>query len=346
MGEDLQDFGVHKSLICHHSPYFKAAFNSGFEETTTGIIKLPDVKVEVFELFFHWLYTQRINKPPRVDESLFESEYMREIPSLKPEREILDARSESGSPSAYMSGLVENPSIQKQEHALALINMCRVYILIRLYIFADMVQVPALKNDCIKVYYDMSTMEKECLMTYKIQNILWSETTENDLIRKFMVDLVIWDQQISFKHISENFIKGESDLALLLAMKKTIDDARAESEQLKKGKLKTKALPSLANPLDDLTKYFAKVTTEATKDEDVYPSLMLAEISDEEYEVQEILDSRMVNNSVSYKVKWAGYPQDDEFYDAAIFTGARELIEAFHRKYPRKPRPAPKKRVS
>ncbi|KAF7891408.1 uncharacterized protein EAF02_001733 [Botrytis sinoallii] len=58
VGNNLKDFGVHKYLACHHSPYFKAALYSGLEEITTGIIKFPEVKVEVFELFYHWLYSQ------------------------------------------------------------------------------------------------------------------------------------------------------------------------------------------------------------------------------------------------------------------------------------------------
>ncbi|KAH6713945.1 hypothetical protein BKA61DRAFT_656502 [Leptodontidium sp. MPI-SDFR-AT-0119] len=58
VGKELKDFGVHKDLICYHSPYFKAAFNSGFEEAKTGIMKLPETNTKVFELFVHWLYTQ------------------------------------------------------------------------------------------------------------------------------------------------------------------------------------------------------------------------------------------------------------------------------------------------
>jgi len=60
VGVLLQDFGVHKALICHSSPYFKAAFNSGFEETKTGIMKLPDAEPGVFELFSRWLYTESL----------------------------------------------------------------------------------------------------------------------------------------------------------------------------------------------------------------------------------------------------------------------------------------------
>lgn len=60
MGKELKDFGIHKTLICHHSSYFKAAFTSGFHETSSGVMTLPDTKVEVFELFYNWLYYQKL----------------------------------------------------------------------------------------------------------------------------------------------------------------------------------------------------------------------------------------------------------------------------------------------
>lgn len=44
VGNDLKDFGVHRDLVCHHSPYFEAALNLGFEETNTGIINFPKLK--------------------------------------------------------------------------------------------------------------------------------------------------------------------------------------------------------------------------------------------------------------------------------------------------------------
>lgn len=70
VGDNLQDFGVHKDLLCGHSPYFKAAFTSGFEETTTGIMKFPDLEVDVFDIFYNWLYRQQL-----FDENTDESEW-------------------------------------------------------------------------------------------------------------------------------------------------------------------------------------------------------------------------------------------------------------------------------
>jgi hypothetical protein len=60
VGEEQQDFSVHKDLICHHSPYFKAAFNLEFDEAKTGTMKLPEISVEIFQLFLGWLYTQKL----------------------------------------------------------------------------------------------------------------------------------------------------------------------------------------------------------------------------------------------------------------------------------------------
>jgi BTB/POZ domain len=58
VGAEEQDFCIHKDLIYHYSPYFKAAFNTGLQEAKTGIMKLPETDIEVFELFQGWLYTQ------------------------------------------------------------------------------------------------------------------------------------------------------------------------------------------------------------------------------------------------------------------------------------------------
>ena len=59
VGEDLQDFAIHKVLLYHYSPYFKAAFTTGFEESKTGVMKLLEKHVEPFELFYNWLYSQK-----------------------------------------------------------------------------------------------------------------------------------------------------------------------------------------------------------------------------------------------------------------------------------------------
>ncbi|APA08513.1 predicted protein [Sclerotinia sclerotiorum 1980 UF-70] len=303
VGKDLQDFGVHKSLICHYSPYFKAAFTSGFEETRTGIMNLADVDSGVFELFFHWLYTQRINKWRIASQS-------------SSEEKVIDAGDESNQRS-------------------------RIRTLLELYVFADMIQVPVIKNNCIKEYCEMTILEKEYLIEQKNLAYIWEHTNESDLVRKFIVDLIVWDFPKMLFEKKVYSLPMEGFFLIILAMKKIIGDARAESAELERRRSKFKSLQSLVSPLGDLTKYYVNIKTEDFQDGDaLYVSI--AEMFEEEYEVEDILDSKLVDGSLKYKVKWVGYSHDDQYYPADDFAGGRRLLTAFHQKYPRKPGPARK----
>ncbi|KAF7889398.1 uncharacterized protein EAF01_010891 [Botrytis porri] len=299
VGKDLQDFGVHKSLICHCSPFFKAAFNSGFEETITGIIKLADVDVGVFELFFRWLYTQQIGEP--------EQDAVRFA--------LSDDESKSG-------------------HAYEL----HVSTLLRLYIFADMIKVPTLKNDCIEKLSRMSSFQKEYLTESENVQYVWEHTIEGDLIRKLFIDTIIWDLGITSFHKTLDKLPEKVKFAIILAMRRVIDNARAEIKEMGKSRRKSKTLASLDSPLEDPTNYYEKVSEEDNKDRDD-SSRSRAEVSEKMYEVEEILDSRWVNGLVCYKAKWVGHKQDDQYFPAENFRGAQELVKEFHRKYPHKPHP-------
>jgi hypothetical protein len=60
VGEDQQSFGIHKDIICFHSPYFKAAFDGSFQEATTGETTLETTNAKIFGLLVEWLYTGTI----------------------------------------------------------------------------------------------------------------------------------------------------------------------------------------------------------------------------------------------------------------------------------------------
>ena len=60
---------------------------------------------------------------------------------------------------------------------------------------------------------------------------------------------------------------------------------------------------------------------------------------EEEWEVEAIQDSRLHYCKLQYRVAWTGHPQDTTWYPANNFEHAKELIEAFHNKYPDKPGP-------
>lgn len=59
---------------------------------------------------------------------------------------------------------------------------------------------------------------------------------------------------------------------------------------------------------------------------------------EEEYEVDDILDSRRHRNKLQYRVKWKGYPPDNQWYPADNFEHAKEILDDFHIRYPNKPK--------
>jgi hypothetical protein len=60
---------------------------------------------------------------------------------------------------------------------------------------------------------------------------------------------------------------------------------------------------------------------------------------EDEYHVEEILDSKMVRRRLKYLVKWTGYDQPD--WEPAEDMNGLAAVDEFHRLYPQKPGPLP-----
>jgi len=60
---------------------------------------------------------------------------------------------------------------------------------------------------------------------------------------------------------------------------------------------------------------------------------------EDEYELDEIIDSRLHYNKLQYRAKWKGYsPECDKvWYPAENFNNAEHTVQRFHQRYPRKP---------
>ena len=60
---------------------------------------------------------------------------------------------------------------------------------------------------------------------------------------------------------------------------------------------------------------------------------------EKEYELEEIIDSRLHYGKLQYRAKWTGYsPEHDEtWYPADNFENAALAVERFHQRYPGKP---------
>lgn len=61
---------------------------------------------------------------------------------------------------------------------------------------------------------------------------------------------------------------------------------------------------------------------------------------EDEWELDDILQSRRYRGRLQYKVKWHGFERDDEWYyaDAEQFKNAQTVVEEFHTRYPKMPR--------
>jgi len=59
----------------------------------------------------------------------------------------------------------------------------------------------------------------------------------------------------------------------------------------------------------------------------------------DEYELDEIIDSRLYYNKLQYRAKWKGYsPEHDKlWYPAENFNNAEHTVQQFDQRYPRKP---------
>jgi len=59
--------------------------------------------------------------------------------------------------------------------------------------------------------------------------------------------------------------------------------------------------------------------------------------NEEEWEVEEILDSRHIRRKLQYLVKWRGYPEPT--WEPEVFLAEVQAVDIFHDKYPEKPAP-------
>ena len=60
--------------------------------------------------------------------------------------------------------------------------------------------------------------------------------------------------------------------------------------------------------------------------------------SEQRYEVEAILDSRIHRHRLQYRVQWTGY-EEHTWEPAENVDDARDAIEAYHEAYPNKPGP-------
>jgi hypothetical protein len=58
---------------------------------------------------------------------------------------------------------------------------------------------------------------------------------------------------------------------------------------------------------------------------------------EEEYEVEQVLDSQMYHKKLQYLVSWKGYPGQDSWEPEANLANSKDLVVKFHCKHPDAP---------
>ncbi|ESZ95327.1 hypothetical protein SBOR_4261 [Sclerotinia borealis F-4128] len=61
VGEDQENFLIHKQVACQHSEIWDRAFNSSFIEGQTQTYCVEDTNVEVFRLLMQWVYQEKFD---------------------------------------------------------------------------------------------------------------------------------------------------------------------------------------------------------------------------------------------------------------------------------------------
>jgi BTB/POZ domain len=200
VGKSLQDYGVHKDLICGISPYFKAAFTSGFQECESGAMKLETIEVEVFDLFYNWLYNQSLGD---TGGEKFSSHSQRDL--------------------------------------------------LQLYVFADMIQIPTLKNVALCGAYEVIMLSNTSTgFSLPLDSLVyvWENTVESSPLRQMMLDLCVWN------------LDGELMFADLWASRCTVPMC-LEIMRAMSAKLCSKNY--VMDPFVNFTKYLEPVPEQETK---------------------------------------------------------------------------------
>ncbi|QDS76434.1 hypothetical protein FKW77_004376 [Venturia effusa] len=72
VGEEKQQFQVHRDILTASSTFFKAAFDGEFREAKEKLIHLTDTAPTTFRDFLAWLYSRRLGVPELDDEDELE----------------------------------------------------------------------------------------------------------------------------------------------------------------------------------------------------------------------------------------------------------------------------------
>ncbi|ESZ92028.1 hypothetical protein SBOR_7594 [Sclerotinia borealis F-4128] len=248
VGKNLQAFAIEKDILYRHSPYLKGELKDCTEEIGPASIDLPKTEVGTFKLFWVWLYKQKLAS---VDEETVQwaaetGEAVEDVDSEK-----VDNVDETNDKDLIKFETESKTTDEKKKEKFAMFCAHRMANLLKLHVFADWSRIPALKNECIKRYYEFK--EASGYIATPWVSYVWKHTNKDSLLRKFFLDMLTWEMDPSLFETNPRDFPDNVRLELLVNMGYVIQIARHGSLRLENG-----------NPMKDLTKYFEKVNEEAT----------------------------------------------------------------------------------
>ncbi|KAL8848747.1 MAG: hypothetical protein Q9221_006218 [Calogaya cf. arnoldii] len=152
VGPDNERFSLHKRLVCQFR-FFEAAFKGSFQESAAGTLKLPEHDPAIFRFFVYWLYTGKLDghhypstAKPSLSDIRTECKFGPQANHLPHLTTKLDERLADG---------------QFQLYALITYRDAPFDVMIGLYLLAEYLQVPGLRDEIINVLVDVYAYSRE-----------------------------------------------------------------------------------------------------------------------------------------------------------------------------------------
>ena len=162
VGPEKQRFLVPKDMLCRTSNFFQASLDGGFKESSSNTCYLPEVSPKTFALLIKWLYSRTF-------------EHLDAWPNLSPH---VTPEEENDNDS-------DDESAPEKDCQDSDMDLCRLYVL------ADILEMPILQNaivDQLQYYFKTENTYPHCRMVTHI----YSNTTKAALIRKYFVAYHVW----------------------------------------------------------------------------------------------------------------------------------------------------------
>ncbi|KAL8727948.1 MAG: hypothetical protein Q9166_005713 [cf. Caloplaca sp. 2 TL-2023] len=146
VGPEKERFSIHKRLICQY-PFFTAAYDGAFEESAAGTLKLPEHDPFIFRFFIYWLYTGKL------DGHHYPATAKPSISDVRKESKIEWQGQQLPHFTAKSSGRLTND--QGQLYRLLTYRDAPFDALVGLYLLAEYLQIPGLRDEVINVLVDV-----------------------------------------------------------------------------------------------------------------------------------------------------------------------------------------------